>query len=196
MGRILADAEIAFLRTCREACDAALLSAAPKIEKDFKKKVFVQAVTDYYTDYKPSKYKRRKSLSRAFKAHAVINGDSISVVGDWDFNRLPQAKSKSRYHKSGDEWISRYEPNFNWDVNDEGDPVGDNGMPEKGWIFQNFMEGIHPRFITKNDIVYDESRYFEPSWKRIKKYLNEYKDSDDLKDILAKELKKTCKQMM
>jgi hypothetical protein len=195
MGRILKDAEIAFLRKSREACDAALVSAAPKIEKDFKAKVFGQAVTDYYTDYKPSRYKRRKSLGRAFKAHAEIVGDSISVVGDWNFNRLPQAKSKSKYHKSGDEWISRY------DVDDEGEEIfdwdsDDNGVPEKGWIFQNFMEGIHPRFITRGDIVYDESRYFEPSWKRIKKYLNEYKDSDDLKDILAKELKKQCKKMM
>lgn len=196
MGRILKDAEIAFLRTCREACDAALASAAPKIEKDFKSKVFGQAVTDYYEDYKPSKYKRSKALSRAFRAHATIVGDAISVEGDWDFNRLPQYKSKSKYHQSGDEWISRYDPDFNWDVDDDGDPIGDNGVPEKGWIFQNFMEGIHPRFITKNGMVYDESRYFEPSWKRIKKYMNEYKNSDDLKNILTKELQKACKKMM
>lgn len=195
MSRILKDAEIAFLRTCREACDAALESAAPKIEKDFKAKVFGQAVDDYYSDYKPSRYKRTGSLHNAFRAKSTIAGDSISVKGAWDFNWLPDYHSGSKYHKSGDEWISRY------DIDDDGNEIFDwdsdsNGVPEKGWIFKNLMEGVHPRFITRFGLVFDESYHYEPTWKRIKRYLNDYKDSDDLKDILTKELKKQCKKMM
>ena len=66
MGRILEDAEIKFLKKCATARKAAVQQAAKEIKKDFKKKVFDQAVSDYYDDYTPIEYKRTESLYNAF----------------------------------------------------------------------------------------------------------------------------------
>ena len=202
MGRILEEAERAFLKNCAEAKKAAVEAAAKEIQKDFKKKVFDQAVTDYYTDFKPRKYKRHKypnGLYKAFKVYTNTDGRRITLSYDWDFNRLPQYKSNSRYHKKQSkwsEWISRDDPRFNWEEDDEGKPIGDNGIPEKGWIFTNFMEGIHPKFYLDNDLdmVIDESESFEPSYLRIKNYKDEYIDGGNAKDILIKHLKKQYKK--
>lgn len=200
MGRILADAEIEFLRRCATARQAAVQKAAKEIEKDFKKKVFDQAVTDYYNDYKPTKYRRYRKpdgLYRAFNVSAAHDGRRIAVDFDWDFNRLPKYKSKSKYHQSGREWISRYDSRFNWDEGVDGEPVGNNGIPEKGWIFQNYMEGIHPRFYVDKDlgIVVDNSERFEPSYLRIKEYKDRYINGGDARNILIKHLKKQCKNL-
>lgn len=205
MSRILEDAEIAFLKKCATAREAAVRQAAKEIKKDFKKKVFDQAVTDYYDDYKPTKYRRKNKpdgLYKAFQVNESNDGKRIEIDYDWDFNRLPQYKSKSKYHKSkspkyGDEWISRYDPRFNWDEDDEGNPIGNNGIPEKGWIFQNFMEGIHPKFYLDRsiDVVINESEEFEPSYMRIRDYKNDYIKNGDARDILIKHLKKQCKNL-
>lgn len=193
MGRILEDAEIAFLKKCATARKAAVQQAAKEIEKDFKAKVFDQAVEDYYTDFKPARYKRKGKpggLYRAFKVNAPNDGKRIEVNYNWDFNRLPQYKSNSKLHKSGSEWISRYDDDFKWDS-------GANGMPEKGWIFENFMEGIHPKFFVDKElgVVMDESEQFEPSYLRIKEYKDSYIDNGDARDILIKHLKKQCKNL-
>ena len=200
MGRILKDAEIAFLKKCATAREAAVRQAAKEIKKDFKNKVFDQAVMDYYDDYRPTRYRRSKKpngLYKAFKVNESNNGKRIEIDYDWDFNRLPRYKSNSKYHKSGNEWISRYDPRFNWDEDDEGNPIGNNGIPEKGWIFENFMEGIHPKFYLDKslDIVIDESEVFEPSYIRIRDYKNEYIADGDAKNILLKHLKKQCKNL-
>ena len=193
MGRILKDAEIAFLKKCAEARKKAVQQAAKEIEKDFKKKVFDQAIEDYYDDYKPSRYKRIKKpggLYRAFKVNGANDGKHIEVNYNWDFNRLPQYKSSSKLHKSGNEWISRYDPDFDEDSSS-------NGIPEKGWIFENFMEGIHPKFYLDKSIgvVIDESERFEPSYLRIKEYKDSYIDNGDARDILIKHLKKQCRNL-
>lgn len=193
MGRILEPAEAQALLKCASARRAAVQQAAKEIQKDVKQKVFDQAVEDYYSDYKPTRYKRIKKpggLYRAFKVHENNDGRRISISGDWDFNRLPQYKSRSQLHQSGDEWISRYDTNFDWDS-------GDNGMPEKGWIFENFMEGIHPKFYVdkKLDIVIDESERFEPSYMRIKEYKDDYFSGDDMRNILLKHLKKQFQKL-
>jgi hypothetical protein len=199
MGRILEDAEKAFLKQCAEAKRAAVEAAAKEIQKDFKKKVFDQAVTDYYADFRPRKYRRHQypnGLYKAFRVNTTTDGRRISLSYDWDFNRLPQYKSKSKYHKSGSEWISRDDPRFNWDEDEEGNPVGNNGIPEKGWIFTNFMEGIHPKFYLDKelDIVVDASEDFEPSYLRIRQYKEDYINNGDAKDILIKHLKKQYKK--
>lgn len=188
MGRILRDAEIAFLKKCSDACAKAAASASKEIKKDFKKKVFDQAVSDYYNDYNPSRYKRTESLYNAFRVNTKTDGDSISISWDWDFHRLPQYKSRSKYHQSGGEWISRYDDRFDWESDD-------NGVPEKGWIFTNFMEGIHPRFISREGLIFDESYQYEPSYIRIRKYKDEYIHGDDMKEILLRHLKKQCKNI-
>ena len=184
MGRILEDAEIKFLKKCATARKAAVQQAAKEIKKDFKKKVFDQAVSDYYDDYTPIEYKRTESLYNAFRVYANTDGRRINLSYNWDFNRLPQYSSKSQYHKSGSEWIDFYDRS-----DDE-----DNGIPEKGWIFINFMEGIHPRFYfdKKLGARINDSYQYEPSYIRIRNYKNKYIESGEMKDILLRNLKKQC----
>lgn len=184
MGRILEDAEIAFLKKCAEAREAAVRNAAKEIKKDFKEKVFDQAVSEYYDDYSPSKYKRTFGLYKAFKVSAPTDGRRISLTYDWDFNRLPNYQSRSQYHQSGGSWIDF------WNRSDD----SDNGIPEKGWIFTNFMEGIHPRFSYSRTIgaVIDESVEYEPSYIRIRDYKNNYINGGQMKSIVLKHLKKQC----
>lgn len=187
MGRILEDAEIKFLKKCATARKAAVQQAAKEIKRDFKSKVFDQAVSDYYDDYTPTKYKRTESLYKAFRVYARTDGRRINLSYDWDFNRLPQHSSKSKYHQSGNDWIDFYNRSDD----------DDNGIPEKGWIFTNFMEGIHPRFFfdRKFGIVINDSESHTPSYIRIRQYKDEYIEGGEMKNILLKNLKKQCKNL-
>jgi hypothetical protein len=187
MSRILEEAEKAFLKKCAAARKAAVKQTAKEIKKDFKEKVFDQAVSDYYNDYTPTKYKRTESLYKAFKVYVRTDGRRIKLSGNWDFNRLPQHSSASKYHQSGDDWMDFYSRS-------EDD---DNGIPEKGWILTNFMEGIHPRFYFDKTlgVVINDSEYFEPSYLRIKEYKDSYIKNGDARDILIKNLKQQCKNL-
>lgn len=182
MSRILEPAEVAILKNCSKACEAALKNATREIKKDFKEKVIDQAVLDYYADYQPSIYRRTESLYNAFKSTASISGQEASFKIQWNYNWLPQYESRSPRHKSGNEWISRYDDNF--------DPYGDdNGKPEKGWVLTNFFEGIHPRYYFQKEIgLINDSAYFEPSYVRIKKYKDDYIANGYANDILVKHL--------
>jgi hypothetical protein len=184
MSRILEDAEIEFLKKCATARKAAVQQAAKEIKKSFKKRVFDQAVSDYYDDYTPKKYKRTESLYEAFKVYATTDGRRINLSYDWDFNRLPQHTSRSQYHKYGDDWIDFYNRS----------EEDDNGNPEKGWIFTNFMEGIHPRFYIDKTlgILVDDSEQFTPSYIRIRQYKDNYIKSGEMRNILLRNLKKQC----
>lgn len=189
MGRFLEKAEAEILKNCAKACDAALKSAAREIKKDLKDKIVDQAVRDYYSDYpSPSIYKRTESLYNAFKSTSTINGQEANFKIDWNYNRLPQYESRSDRHKSGGEWISRYDDRF--------DPKGeDNGKPEKGWILTNFFEGIHPRYYFHKDLgLINDSAYFEPSYIRIKKYKDDYIANGYAKDILVEHLSRQAKK--
>ena len=189
MARILNDAEIAFLRKCSDACAAAVKGAAKEIKEDFKEKVIDQAVSDYYSDYSPNKYRRTGGLYNAFKVKTnVINNDSISLKFQWNYNWLPEYRSRSKYHQDGGDWVSRYDDDFDYDSDD-------NGIPEKGWIFTNFMEGIHPRFFVREGLVFDESYHFTPSYIRIRDYRDQYVNDGAMKDILLKHLKMQCKNL-
>lgn len=187
MGRILEPLEAQILLKCAKARKAAVQHAAKEIKKDITKKIFDQAVSDYYDDYTPTKYKRTESLYKAFRSYARTDGRRINISGDWDFNRLPQHSSSSQYHQSGSNWIDFYSRS-----DDE-----NNGIPEKGWIFENFMEGIHPRFFfdKKLGVFIDDSERFTPSWMRIKKYKDEYFASGDMRNILLRNLKKQYNNM-
>lgn len=187
MGRILNDAEIAFLNKCADARKITAQQAAKEIKKDFKEKVFDQAVSDYYEDYHPTKYKRNNKLYKAFKVYTETDGRRISLSYDWNFNRLPDYRSRSQYHQSGGEWLDFYSRS------DE----EDNGVPEKGWIFINFMEGIHPRFYLdrKLGVVIDSSEKFKPSYIRIRDYKDDYINGNNMKNIVLKYLKQQCKNL-
>ena len=187
MGRILDDAEIAFLKKCADARKTAVQQAAKKIKKDFKEKVFDQAVSDYYEDYHPTKYRRTHRLYEAFKVYTRTDGRRISLSYDWDFNRLPDYVSRSQYHKSGSEWLDF------WSRSDG----EDNGIPEKGWIFTNFMEGIHPKFYLDRQlgVVIDNSEKFQPSYIRIRDYKDDYINGGNMKNIVLEYLKQQCKNL-
>jgi len=187
MGRILEKAEKEFLKRCASARKAAAQQAAKEIQIDFKEQVFDRAVWDYYDDYNSSKYKRSESLYDTFKVYTQTDGNNIGISYDWDFNRLPQYASNSAYHKKGNEWIDYYNR-----TDDD-----DNGVPEKGWIFTNFMEGIHPSFYLdkKLDVIIDNSYQSIPFYIRIKNYKEEYIRSGKMRDILIKNLKKQCKNI-
>lgn len=190
MGRILEPAEAQALLKCAKAREAAVIRAAKEIQKDFKQKVFDQAVSDYYEDYTPTRYRRTNSLYNAFEVYAPTDGRHIRIKYDWNADRLPNYSSRSKLHQSGGEWFGRYDSRFNGESDD-------NGVPEKGWIFINFMEGIHPRYFVDKSlgVVLDDSAYFQPSYLRIKHYKDRYINSGQAEDILIKHLKQQYKKI-
>jgi hypothetical protein len=76
-------------------------------------------------------------------------------------------KSNSWWHQSGDAWVSRFdEPNkFKFDSQA-------NGIPDSGWILNNYLEGIHPGWF--NGVDY--------GWK------DELKPADVMKNFFENEL--------
>lgn len=186
MSRILSAADAEILSELEGAIEKAIKSSEKEIIKGLQLKVIDQAVNQYYNDYKPSIYRRSNRIGDAFKmTHILVNGN-LSVNINANSDRLPQYESKSPRHKSGGEWISRFDSNF--------DPEGDdNGMPEKEWIFENFMNGVHPRyFFVKNLGFVNDSAYFMPTHVRVSQNIERFY-KHDLKFILTKHLKQQLK---
>ena len=110
-----------------------------------------------YLKRKPSVYKRinpspLQKAVRAVKPKFIEkNGKcEISFAIIYDSTRIKGAyKSNSWWHQSGDEWISRFDPKtknrFRFDSQD-------NGIPDAGWILNNYLDGVHPGWV--NDIDY------------------------------------------
>ena len=186
MGGVLSAANAKMLSEHEELIAAAIKAAEMDIIKGLQKKVIDQAVNKYYSDYQPSIYKRSESLGNVFKmTHSLVNGN-LSVNINANSDRLPQYKSGSPRHQSGGEWISRFDSRF--------DPYGDdNGIPDKEWIFENFMNGIHPRYFFSKDFgLVNDSAYFTPTHVRVSQNLD-YFYKHDLKAILTKHLKQQLK---
>ena len=100
---------------------------------------------------------------------------------------MPQHYSGSQYHKYGDRWISQWDDDFDYDSDE-------NGRPENSWILENFFEGIHPRYIKKYGLVWDESYHYDGILKNLPVCINRYKQSGEMVSILAKHLKAQCKK--
>lgn len=110
-----------------------------------------------YLSRKPKMYKRL-NLSPLSKAITVKepemtqSGDNytISFSLTYDSSIIKGAyKSKSWWHKNeseNGEWVSRFDnsSNFNFDKQD-------NGIPDSGWILQNYLEGKHPGWVNGVD---------------------------------------------
>lgn len=186
MSRILSAAEAAMLSKLEGAIEKAIKSSEKEIMQGLQTKVIDQAVNQYYSDYQPSIYKRSNRIKNAFKmTHTLVDGN-LSVNINANSDRLPQYKSGSPRHQSGDEWISRFDSSFD----EYGD---DNGMPDKEWIFENFMDGIHPRyFFSKGFGLVNDSAYFTPTHVRVSQNIDRFY-KHDLKVILAKHLKQQLK---
>lgn len=101
----------------------------------------------YYVNYQPTSYRRIGGKNHLWKAvkvrnpkHEISNGMhtmSFSILympsflnGDYTSN--------SWYHQSGSTWksVAQYQ-SF----------TQDNGVPESKWILENYLYGIHPRYM-------------------------------------------------
>ena len=178
MGKLVDDVMFSVLGQVDEIRKKALKKAVPIVKKDMKDKVCDRAVTEYYMDYSPTKYRRTYSLFKLFKTYARQNGNTLSAWIEYDSDRLPQYTSGSPRHQTGSKWISRYNEAFD----EEGD---DNGIPETDWIFDNFWNGVHPRIYIDHEmsklvgeaVVVDFSYHFRSTESRIKQYANEYENT-------------------
>ena len=136
---------------------AAMQSAADKAFQLAKEKA-LSCLLLYYKK-KPKIYKRTKQLKNAITTQSPKlkeSGDKcrISFVIKYDASRLVgKYQSNSKFHQSGDEWISRYdEPNkFNF-------KGGDNGVPDANWILDNYLKGIHPGWRNGKNYGWEDGR--------------------------------------
>ena len=101
-------------------------------------------VDKYYDNYTPRYYKRtnqlKKSIVPVFEGKTKKGSPEVTIrVGvEYDSTLLEGLyHSSSRFHQSGDTWkpVQDYsEENFRSDY----------GVPEPGWILDNFLKGYHP----------------------------------------------------
>ena len=124
----------------------AVRSAARRGQQDIIKEA-KKYLKEYYR-YKPKMYKRTRSLKHAivpiFEDKSTNDRILIEFGIKYDASMLEgRYKSNSRYHQSGDKWISRNDPSFNWSKDEKGVPIGNNGLPEPEWILDNFLRGEH-----------------------------------------------------
>lgn len=129
------------LKDCQTIAVKVVKNAAKKTQDDIVKEAnnYLQR---YYNNYKPKRYRRTYRLKRAilpfWADKSGKNGISIEVGVQYNSSALNGAyKSNSWYHQSGDAWIDRMRGNFNFNS-------PNNGVPEPGWILDNFLKGIHP----------------------------------------------------
>lgn len=186
MGNFFTDRERKIIEKSHAVCQKALTSAAYELQIDIRNNVCYRIVDDYYEEYNPTKYARTDSLYNAWGMKASIVGDRLHFYPDLDSERLPQHYSGSKFHRSGDVWISRDDDGFDFESDD-------NGRPENSWILTNFFEGIHPRFFTREGLVFDESYHYDGVLAKMGKYINIYKNNGSMINILAKHLKQACK---
>lgn len=164
-----------------ERMKAAFTSAAKKateaIKLDYKEQVLDRVVEDYYDEYDPKLYKKRMhSLYNIFDVDIAINGQGISISSTADSEKIPQHKSDSYYHKSGSTWKDYYSRNNS----------SNNGMPQSEWIFGQFIEGIHPGWVLREDLgmTLDYSYYGVPIERRIDQYNKIYENSGSMESIV------------
>ena len=141
-----------------------------------------------YLKRKPTIYKRLNPspLSKALLVskpklsekggHCVISFairyDSTVIKGAY--------KSNSWWHQSGDTWVSRFdEPNkFKFDSQA-------NGIPDSGWILNNYLEGIHPGWTVDSN-----GNLVDRGWK------DAVKPAETMKNFFEKELHEKAGQLI
>ena len=180
----LSKAEKEFFKKNREIAKEALKRAVPKVKQDLYDIIEKEVVEQYYDDYAPSKYKRTKNILNAFYVLDAADDDgNVEFKIGWDHRFLEGLyRSGSKYHQSGDEWIDFYERSDD----------DDNGVVETGWIFTNFMEGIHPAYFVDKETgtLIDNSVHGYPSYLYLRDALQKYSSQNKARQRLIKELKK------
>lgn len=135
------DAFAAIINDCQAVALEAVKNAAKKVQNDILDEA-KSCLQEYYANYTPTSYiPRTKQLQKAivpvFEDKSYKGGISIEVGVEYDSGNLKGCyRSNSRFHQSGGAWKV---------VTDHSHVTNDNGIPEPGWILDNFIEGIHPR---------------------------------------------------
>ena len=135
------------------------------------KKKASSCLKQYYKNYKPKRYKRSNSLVKAIKAYApkettrgTAHNISFSVTYDSKYLK-GLYHSNSWYHQSGNKWdpvMHTWDPDYiKHGVRDES--LGQNhGVPEAGWILNNYLQGVHPWAKTDKESTHTVmTRFFE-----------------------------------
>ena len=111
-----------------------------------------------YYKRKPKIYRRTDSLKKAISGRAPrlrTEGDNcvVSFGVIYDSSRLNGVyKSNSRFHQSGDEWVSRFDNASSFNFDDQS-----NGVPDPGWILENYLNGVHPGWVNGKDYGWVDS---------------------------------------
>ena len=120
------------------------MNAAAQKAYDMSVQKAESCLQQYYSNYSPRYYKRTGTLKKAIKLHApkqVSSGKSheIRFSIEYDSSMIEGLyASNSWYHQSGDTWRS---------VEQYNTFSQDNGIPDAGWILENYLYGIHPRYV-------------------------------------------------
>ena len=102
-----------------------------------------------YLKKKPKVYKRINpsplaKVATGTKPALTEKGSKCTIMFaiKYNSNKIKGVyKSNSWYHQSGDTWVSWF--NQNGSFNNDGQ---DNGIPDAGWILNNYLEGVHPGY--------------------------------------------------
>ena len=131
------------LKDSRAIAVEVIESSAKNAQIDFLLKAR-SLVDKYYDNYTPRYYKRtnqlKKSIVPVFEGKTKKGSPEVTIrVGvEYDSTLLEGLyQSNSRWHQSGDTWkpVQDYsEESFRSDY----------GVPEPGWILDNFLKGYHP----------------------------------------------------
>ena len=89
-----------------------------------------------------------------------IRYDSTKIKGVY--------KSNSWWHQSGDTWVSRFEEPKKFKFDSQA-----NGIPDAGWILNNYLEGKHPGWFDGVDYGWEDA----------------VKPADTMKNFFEKELR-------
>lgn len=132
----------------RSIAKEAIENTAKRLQKDILKEAD-DYLMKYYKNYMPKSYKRTNSLKHAIFPYWADKSNhdkfSIEIGVRYDSSALQNIyKSNSKYHISGDKWISRTQGDFNF-------KSGDNGIPEPDWILDNFLKGEHGGYQQDNE---------------------------------------------
>lgn len=197
MGSIFSAIERRIIETSAEVCRNALINSAKEIQEEIRNEICYQVSQDYYDGYEPKKYKRIPSLFDVWDIKTTMrNNDALNFHLNLNSDNLPRHESNSKYHQSGDTWISRNSSKFNYG-DGFGDDCDDNGIPDNGWILKNFFEGIHPIFVWKKDTDDIENRSVRSGklLDSLQKYIFAYRDSGSMSRILIRNLKIECSKL-
>ena len=137
-----------------ELSKKAAKEAATKAQKEIRTKAD-KFIKEYYA-YQPKVYtnaKRKKALYKLVEDFYEVSEKSNGIEIEFGVTYNPGNikgihKSNSKYHQSGEKWVSVRSPRgMSTDIPTLNDVIGagsDNGIPEPEWITEQFLAGIHP----------------------------------------------------